>query len=58
MNLPRIEVREFVRFILQATRMWVQMTFYPAGKYDQVIAITSARVPIVKFYMREWYVGA
>jgi hypothetical protein len=23
-------------------------------KYDQIVPITTARVPIVKFYMRPW----
>ena len=32
------------------------LLFSFAGKYDQIFPITTARVPIVKFFLRPWLV--
>ena len=38
--------------------MYVQCVLFICSteKYDQIVPITTARVPIVKFFMREWFV--
>ena len=38
--------------------MQIRVFIFYAGKYDQIVPITSARVPIVKFYMKQWYLDA